>query len=736
MLSKENIQDIYPLSPMQAGMFFYSKYQKDSTAYAEQICYRVNGNFDRRKVDECFNLLVSRYDILRTVFIQKGSKETLQVVLKERSSPVYFQDVSNELSKEEIVTAYKHQDRAGGYDLGKDQLMRLALFKIEDNEYEFIWSNHHILMDGWCRGILIAEFYNFYNNFHRTQVLSLHPPVQYREFIIWLGQQNKDTAIEYWRRVLVNYRSAVTVPATKAIIDQSRQYDRGLHDTLLTEKTSEALRDIASKNKVTLNTVLQVAWAMLLSKLNNTSDVIFGAVVSGRPPEINGIESMVGLFINTIPVRVLLKPDDTLAQALKDAHEKAIEATKFDFLSLSEIQGLSQLKTNLINHLLVFENYPPAAQVQNLVSESETAEVLNVEAIEQTNYNFNLIILPKNNQITLQIGYNRNYYHDKYISLISAMLTAILNQFTSTTDESIAVIMRDSFHSSIEKNPVKEFSIYRQATKYSYPFENLFKTPCKNIDIENIFVLDEYFHPQTYGVLGKICLAIGGMSRELMVESPLVGWVYDTGFRGCILPGGEIFIFGLENRKVVIKGRQIFLDSIDETTRFRLPSANPITARNEASTEIHLAYQEVPGLVLEDVEEELNSILPDYLRPEKIFPCKASPQLQGNVLMRTIHETGRDANQKLNNNPDILKIISFWREILQTQNINLDDNFFELGGTSMKVVQLYGLIAIAYPKTINVADLYDNPTVSKQWKCISRHVHRRVEKQKIDVMDF
>ena len=737
MLSKENIQDIYPLSPMQAGMFFYSNYKKNSTAYMEQIAYRLKGYFDPVKVDECFNILIRRYDILRTVFVQKGDNETLQVVLKDRKYPIYYKDVTNEESKEDILNEFKIKDRNTRYDLGKDVMMRLALFKLADYEYEFVWSNHHILMDGWCRGILISEFYHFYNSNQTPKASSLPNPVQYRDFIIWLMNQDKNEAASYWNKYLKDYCSSVSVPYTKNFNQKCEHYEHGLHDKLLSKSTSEKLRHLATSNQVTLNTIIQLAWGIVLSKVNNVSDVLFGTVVSGRPPEVQGIESMVGLFINTIPVRIKLKYEGTVSETLEESHQSSPSSKKLEFLSLAEIQSNSQLKSNLINHIVVFENYPLVDEIENLPVQDQTVEIIKIEAVEQTSYNFNLIILPKSNQIKIQVGYNKNYYHDEFIQYIVNTLLKILNCFLEDISMTVGTVIDRAFEMPSKDYSLNPGFVYTLKDKYEYPFDDVFPSLDKDYDVRQFFVLNDQLQKQNWGVEGKIFATASDLTIDDLTTSPSVEMLIDTGVVGYSLPEDNIFAAGAYHDMIQIKGKKVFLDVVRDLFSEHFPDVDVLLALSGSKNEFYLITRQVEDISVEKIEKKLHTILPIYMWPKKIFLTDEMPVLRNKVLTNQVFEQLiGSSTDHVSMEPGITKILSFWRDILEIDNIGIDDNFFDLGGNSIKIMHLYGLISSTYPKTINVADLYDSPTVRKQWGSISNYLTKDVSTQNIDVIDF
>jgi amino acid adenylation domain-containing protein/non-ribosomal peptide synthase protein (TIGR01720 family) len=424
------LEDVYPLSPMQEGMFFHALADRSSSAYFEQLSYRLMGNLNIQYVKKTLNDLSKHHEILRTAFVSLKSERLLQVVLKERKIEFHYQDISDRQDKEGCLVEFKKRDRQRYFDLGKDALMRVAVFRLKNGEYEFIWSHHHILMDGWCISILISEFSHFYHRYLEKRDSKLPPVKQYRTYIKWLQSQDKHLSKNYWEKYLDHYEEAAGVPK---MIDHNPgeiPYIRERVLLALEKEKTTALNLLAAKNHVTLNTVIQTAWAILLGKYNRKEDVVFGAVVSGRPPEIPGMEFMVGLFINTIPVRINYTEDTPFNNLLQAVQKGNLNSEPHHYYPLAEIQSQCSLKHNLLDHILIFENYPIAKAIHGITTENNkksTLKLSNPDAFEQTNYDLNLVIQPAE-RLSIKFDYNANVYNRDFIKKVSHHLNHVLQQ--------------------------------------------------------------------------------------------------------------------------------------------------------------------------------------------------------------------------------------------------------------------------------------------------------------------
>ncbi|MCP5107673.1 MAG: AMP-binding protein, partial [bacterium] len=426
------ISDVYKLAPMQAGMLFHALMEEGSTAYFEQTAVSVKGDIDSDLVEKSFNFLVERYDILRTIFHYETGKEPVQVVLKQRKCKLRFEEITHLSDAEQgrYMETFRLEERERGFDLKKDMLMKLALFRTGSDTYKFYWSFHHILMDGWCLGILFNELFQIYGALKKGGPVQLEPVTQYVEYVKWLDQQDKEEGLRFWQEYLDGCEESSGVPKS-AQPSRDGKYRPAEHRFVVDEELTGRLRTIAQDSQVTLNTLLQGVWGILLQRYNNSDDVVFGAVVSGRPAEIEGIAQMVGLFINTVPVRVRSGGTETFVQILGDVQEKSVSAKSYEYLPLPEIQARSFLKRELLDHIMVFENYPIQSRVKNGNKDHEHRfQFGNVRTYEQTNYHFNIIAGP-GKRLGITFNYNALVHGGDFVESIAGHFNEVLKQIAA-----------------------------------------------------------------------------------------------------------------------------------------------------------------------------------------------------------------------------------------------------------------------------------------------------------------
>lgn len=426
----KKIKNIYPLSHMQEGMLFHSFLRKEEGAYVEQSLFTIKGSLSYDWFQRSIQAIIDRHDIFRTVFLPhvphlSGPR---QVVMTEREFHLYSEDISHLQinDQNEFIDCFKEKDKQKGFDLQKDMLMRISLFKTAEDEHVCLWSHHHILMDGWCLGIVLQEFMQIYQSIHAGKPLSLDPVRPYSTYISWLTNRDKETAAEYWGSYLKNYSTPSPLPR---VSDEEKKEGYHREDLIfsLNKPLTDKLKETAKQHGVTLATLIQAVWGVMLQQYNRTDDVVFGAVVSGRPSEIPGVEQMIGLFINTIPVRIKTHQDETFQELLRRCQKEMLEAEPFTCQPLFDIQANTALKQELIDHIIVFENYPLQQKIADSADRADSPlQIDQVKVSEQSGYNFNLVVAP-GEELVIKFSYNAFVYDAAWISCIKRQLTQALS---------------------------------------------------------------------------------------------------------------------------------------------------------------------------------------------------------------------------------------------------------------------------------------------------------------------
>jgi amino acid adenylation domain-containing protein len=420
-IRREDLKDLYPLTPMQEGMLFHARHEPASPAYTEQVVWRVSGAFDVAKYQGAWDALHARHDALRSVFAFEKSREPLQMVLKERKADFAFESLLSMPAAEREARAVETRaaERSRGFDLAAGPMLRVRVLRMGDAEHDVILTWHHILFDGWSTHLVLRDLLSLYDAALNGVTAALPPVPSYAPYVEWLKSRNRDASLAYWQRLLDGYDAAAEIAplATSA----PGPFDLRRVDARLDAATQRDLQALATAQDATLSSVVQAAWGVVLGRYNDTRDVVFGAVVSGRSPEVADIERIAGLLINTVPVRVTYDDRDTFAALVARVQRQAVESQPHHSAKLADIQGKTELRDGLVKHLVVFENYP-ASQV-GAGSTGLTAKV--VETSEPTNYDLLLIVEP-GETLRLEFQYNARVYTSEQVTALAGHLARFL----------------------------------------------------------------------------------------------------------------------------------------------------------------------------------------------------------------------------------------------------------------------------------------------------------------------
>ena len=391
-----NFEDVYPLTPFQQGMLFHVLDTPDAGVYLNQQRYTLRGQLDLPAFKQALQGVMDRHQILRTAFVLAAPGGPLQVVFRKLKLPWNMLDWS-ELSPAESaerLTAFLHTDFMSGFDLQRAPLMRINLIRTEADTYEFIWSFHLLLMDGWSMQVMLRELLALYHGIVSSQPVELPPPIPYRDFIKWLQRQPEESAESYWRKALTGFTRPTPLNFDRTPPpDVPEQPNFKEKIVLLDELNSDRLRAFAQQHRLTLNTLVQCAWAVFLSRRSGAGDVLFASVVSGRSAVIPRIDSAVGVFVNALPARVQVPVDGQVLAWLKDVQKQQAEARRFEFCSLVRIQAWSEVPRSqpMFQSVVIFQNFPTMVTIP----ESSTVKVVGVSLIERNNVPLALVVEPE-----------------------------------------------------------------------------------------------------------------------------------------------------------------------------------------------------------------------------------------------------------------------------------------------------------------------------------------------------
>ncbi|ONI80244.1 hypothetical protein ALI22I_43490 [Saccharothrix sp. ALI-22-I] len=429
-----DVEDVYPLTPMQAGMVFHGLVDRDTSgAYFNQVHFRLSGVTDPRVLGEAWQRVVDRNPVLRCEIAWESLPEPLQLVRHHVTLPVAHLDWTglDDAGREEELRRFLERDRAAGLDLGTAPLMRVAIAALSHDEVQVVWTFHHVLLDGWTAAQLFTEVCEHHAAITRGGSGPATARRPFRDYVDWLALQDGTTAERYWRRVLGGFDEPTPLPYDRRPVEAHRAASGGTVRFDLTAQQTERLRTAAQRNGLTVNTVVQGAWALLLARYSGTSDVVFGTTVSGRPADLAGVEQMVGMFINTVPTRIAVDRDRDQLSWLRELQTDQAEARRFEHVPLSKLRAWSDLPggSNLFDSILVFENYP----FDEDAMAAHGLRLHDVRADEPTNYALTVVVSP-GPQLVVELDHDPALFDATTVERLGRHLRALLEEVLADPD--------------------------------------------------------------------------------------------------------------------------------------------------------------------------------------------------------------------------------------------------------------------------------------------------------------
>ncbi|WP_406727867.1 amino acid adenylation domain-containing protein [Streptomyces sp. GD-15H] len=436
------LEDCCPQTPVQQGMWFQSQYARGEGFYHVQNVFRIEQELDVEAFRESWAQVMRRHPILRTGFWTTKDNQALQLVWADLPVPLEVVDWRSESDdgRRKRLDAHLLEDRTRGFQPEDAPQWRMLLARTADDRYELVWSAHHTILDGWSISLVLADAIQWYGALVEGRHLEQAPTPPYRDYVAWLQEQDLQEAEDYWRDTLQDVEEATLLNlGTRPEADSNAPGEPAPYlwaEDFLDEAETAELQSFALRHRLTLNTVLQGCWALLLGRYARTDDVVFGTVASGRPAEIEGVERMVGLFINTLPLRVRMPEQSSVLAWLQELQEQSLRMRQYEHSPLSEVQRWSGLPAGapLFETLFVFENYPEGD------GDGETA--LRLEALgskEQTHYPLNTAITV-GERIGINILYDTRRFDGRSVEAMLAHLKQICRELVTQPQQSLAQV--------------------------------------------------------------------------------------------------------------------------------------------------------------------------------------------------------------------------------------------------------------------------------------------------------
>ncbi|HEX2190552.1 MAG TPA: amino acid adenylation domain-containing protein [Longimicrobiaceae bacterium] len=432
-----DLEDAYPLTPMQEGMLFHVLFAPGEGGYVGQSVFTLAGDVEVDALRRAWQGAVDRHPALRTGFAWEGVERPLQLVHRRAELPFRVEDWrgSPEAERAARLDRWLGEDRAAGFDLAGAPLMRLTLFRLEDAAYRVVWTHHHLVTDGWSIPLLFRDVVALYDAATRGADAGLPPAPPYRDYVAWLERRDAAGAEGFWREALAGFAAPTPLELRRpdAPAEDGPRYGRARVETGPEE--AQALHALARRWRLTPSTLVQGAWALLLSRFAGEEDVLFGAVVSGRPGELPGVEEMVGLFINTVPVRARAADGERLPEWLAGIQRHLAAAAEHAYTPLVQLRAWSDVPATLplFESLVAFQNQP----MEDVLAGAERSlSVRDWEGTEQADLPLTLVAGLRD-RLLVEAEYLRDRFDPAAVELLLARLRALLAEMAAAPESTL-----------------------------------------------------------------------------------------------------------------------------------------------------------------------------------------------------------------------------------------------------------------------------------------------------------
>ncbi|HAU1796579.1 TPA: amino acid adenylation domain-containing protein, partial [Legionella pneumophila] len=415
-LSQENINrlmpvsvvDAYPLTPLQEGLLYHSLREEGHGEYIVRLAFVLDFTVDEALFRQAWSYVVNQYDSLRASFVWQGVERPFQRIERAVTLPWETLDWQEKANWREDLAQLFQQEGVRGFDLTKAPLMRFYWITLSPKQRLFVFVNHHLLLDGWSSAILLKHVMAAYQHLLEKGSVSSFSCPRYRDYVHWMTQQDREAARDYWTRWLSDVEAGTALPIQRKRADETLSATKTVKSALTAEETQQ-LNNWVKAHGLTMNTLIQGAWGLMLNRYTGQDKVVFGQVVSGRAVNLHQIEEQVGLLINTIALKIDIHSNTKGLDYLQSLQNRLAESQQYAYVPLSEIQRWAGLdgRTPLVEHLVVFENYP----IDRAGSGSSALAIQETIVKEQTNYRLNLIATP-GDRLSLRIDFDSRCYQE------------------------------------------------------------------------------------------------------------------------------------------------------------------------------------------------------------------------------------------------------------------------------------------------------------------------------------
>ena len=703
--AQPGVSDVYPLTPLQRGMLFQSLLAPELATYVAQLDLRVQ-RLDVSRFLAAFRDVLARHDSLRAAFEHAGLEEPLQVIVREVDVPVEQHDFRGEPDEAALaarVRALCEAEQARGVPLDRAPLMRLCLIRLDGDAHHVIWTHHHLVLDGWSTSLLWGEVLRAY-----AGEPSVPQQSSYRDYLAWLGARAAAADEVYFRSLLERAadRSLLSAATTPPVQHTGPHYQ--LQRVRLDAVATERLRRFARREFVTVNSVVQAAFGYLLQRYTDAPGALFGVTVAGRPPELPGIDALLGMFINTVPVHVAGGAHQTVSALMQGVQRDNAELREHEYAPLYEIQRWAgQPGEDLFDALLVFENYPASSSLEQ---HGAALGFSQIRSVEQTQYALTLSVR-LDDELIMDFGFTPAL-SAAFVAQLAQRLTALISQFVDNPQRALGGLAVFDASTRYEAQPALALACLPPGAALSHG---------------TFWVLDAHLERVPQGVAGELYIAASLLSRgdhagaraaaEQFLPSRDGQRVYRTGERARISSEGKLELLGRREQQVKLRGVRVSLAELEVVLRAQ-PGVQAAVALVQSDRGAHTLFAVVAsgGAALDPqrLREAARRALPTQLWPShvsvlEVLPRKAAGELDRTRLCqlqveRRVHRAPRSETELL--------LARLFEELLSVADPGLDDEFVELGGDSLLAMRLCARVKQALGVDLGLPALFESPSVA------------------------
>ncbi|MBI2824763.1 MAG: hypothetical protein HYX69_08760 [Planctomycetia bacterium] len=693
----KNVEDIWPLAPLQQLMLAHALADRNSNVLVQQFRCTLAGRLDSAALRRAWEVIVARHALTRTAPVWEGLKKPVQVVRRDVALPWYELDWRGvpEEEQDRRKTALLAKDRLRGFDLAKPPLMRLCLVRATDSQWSLAWTCHHLLLDGWSAGVVLRDVFVAYEQLRRGRTPDLDGCGDFRDYLKWLAAQDRAAAGDFWRSRLTGMEAPAGLPIERpAGARLTDETGNGHCERTLTESENAGLARLAKAQRMSLSTLVEAAWAVLLARYQEREEVVLGVAVSGRPPQVPRVETIVGPLVNNVPRRVPVPLDDPLHRLWRRLQTLQIEAQPFEYCSLEQIgQASGTPGGRLFDSLVVFENYPlhDAGQMQ-----AGDVTIRDIDGTATSNYPLTLVALP-GTALKLRMLYDRNRYAAVVAERLLDQLATLLRQMIENPN----ALVRDMRLAEPIRRGVP-----------SIP------------DVARTRVLDRAHQDAPVGMPGELWVEDVTESGSKQLRK--------TGYRARWNEDGSLESMGPSSGSLALGPFRVVPAEITAVLALHpLVDHAAVVGYTDCQGAAQLAAYVVPsknsvagieshehGLLLGQLRRFLEERLPEPMIPTAwravaALPRDAVGRLDASALPEPL--CPRPATLPPYIAPrDVLeaRVATIWSQVLAVEPVGVTDNFIDLGGYSSLAVTLLARLEQEFGRRPPLASLFEEPTVA------------------------